>query len=196
MGRRKGGKIDLRRGDASASYLRGQQKGVERFERFLDLRGVAWRDWTSDDAESIDNALSDWVQLLQFLRLLLPLLGPAAEKLLPLLDAAVSTMGGRNAAASSPSASDGRAQPTLGHSIACRERTIGLARQDPQFAERAEAGRSRTTQGGDSMDTSSEERPQAVFQESEGRGGERASEGVAGPGPSHQDRVPSPSTPP
>ena len=62
MGRRKGGKIDFRRGDASASYVRGQQKGAERFERFLDLRGVAWRDWTGDDAETIDTALSDWVQ--------------------------------------------------------------------------------------------------------------------------------------
>ena len=62
MGRRKGGKIDLRRGDASAGYLRGQQKGVERFERFLDRRGVVWRSWTGDNAEEIDTELSNWIQ--------------------------------------------------------------------------------------------------------------------------------------
>ena len=62
MGRRKDGKIDLRRGDASAGYLRGQQKGVERFERFLDGRGVVWRSWTGDNAEEIDTELSNWIQ--------------------------------------------------------------------------------------------------------------------------------------
>ena len=62
MGRRKGGKVDLRKGNASVAYLRGQSKGVGRFEHFLGRRGIDWSDWHSDDAEIIDDVLIDWIQ--------------------------------------------------------------------------------------------------------------------------------------
>ena len=62
MGRRSGGRVNLRKGVASVPYLRGQEKGIARFEAFLDRRGVVWDAWCSDDVDIIDDMLADWVQ--------------------------------------------------------------------------------------------------------------------------------------